>query len=212
MGKAMNIHVIYGLLRGRFRTKRMRKVWDSFALSKDTLVLDVGGSPHNWLLLPEQPRVVLLNIEPVEHSEMLSVVGDARRLPFKDKSFDVVFSNSLIEHLFTFQDQEQFAKECRRVAERYFVQSPNQRFPIEPHLLTPLVHWLPKKARARLIRNFTVWGWLDRPDRHESERFVEEVRMLTPREMRVLFPEAEIWHERFLGLSKSVMAAKTSSG
>jgi Methyltransferase domain len=208
----MNIHSIYGLFRGPFRTKRMGKVWDSFGLSEDTLVLDVGGASHNWLLLPEHPRVVLLNIEPIEGPDMLSVVGDARRLPFKDKSFDVVFSNSLIEHLFTFQGQQQFAEECRRVAERYFVQSPNQRFPVEPHLLTPFIHWLPKKARVRLLRNFTVLGWLDRPDRQQCERFVEEVRMLTTREMRILFPDAEIWRERFLGLTKSVMAAKRSTG
>jgi ubiquinone/menaquinone biosynthesis C-methylase UbiE len=56
------------------------------------------------------------------------VLGDARELPFKDNSFDVVFSNSLIEHLYSFGQQQKFADECRRVAPRYCVQVPNQHF------------------------------------------------------------------------------------
>ena len=137
---------------------------------------------------------------------MLDVIGDACRLPFKDRSCDVIFSNSLIEHLYTIDRQFQFADECRRVGRRYFVQSPNRHFPIEPHLLTPFIHWIPQRFRSRLLRNFTVWGWVARPSPQQCQQFVSEVRMVTGGELRAMFPDARIWRERVVGLTKSVMA------
>jgi hypothetical protein len=65
-------------------------------------------------------------------------------------------------------------------------------------------------ARVRLLRNFTIWGLITRPTREDCQHFVDEVRMLTERDLRRLFPEAEIWHERVLGMSKSLMAVKST--
>jgi hypothetical protein len=151
-----------------------------------------------------------LNILPPRDSGhgMVDVIGDARTLPFKDNSFDVVFSNSLIDHLYTFEGQHSFALECRRVAKRYYIQSPYQGFFIEPHLLTPFIHWLPKKVRVRMHRNFTVHGWVTRPNHQQCKQFANEVRMLTMRDMKMLFPQAEIWRERFFGLTKSLIAVR----
>ena len=75
-------------------------------------------------------------------------------------------------------------------------------------MLTPFIHWLPRKLQARLLRNFTVWGWMTRPDAAECARFLDTTRMLTRAELQTLFPEAEIWTERFLGLAKSFVAVK----
>jgi hypothetical protein len=214
----MNISRLYALLSPQFRLRRMYRFAEEFGIDSGTRILDVGGSHHIWELLPVRPDVVLVNILPpdaedvaeIERSANLHVVvGDACRLPFQDDAFDLVFSNSLIEHLFTFENQRRFADECRRVAPRYYVQVPNQRFLIEPHLLTPFIHWFPKRARTRLLRNFTVWGLLTRPTREACAHFVEEVRLLTARDLGRLFPEAEIWHERVLGLSKSFMAVRS---
>jgi len=187
-------------------------MWQALGLTPESRVLDVGGTDGIWSLLPEQPRVVLLNLgappRQARDERRQYVVGDACRLPFTDNAFNALFSNSLIEHLYTFDRQAMFAGECRRVAGRYFVQCPNQRFTLEPHLLTPFVHWLPQRARLRLLRNFTVWGWLTRPSRAQCQQFIQEVRMLTAGEMRALFPDAVVWKERLLGLAKSLVAVK----
>jgi hypothetical protein len=65
----------------------------------------------------------------------------------------------MIEHLYTSENQAQAAREAMRVGKKLWIQTPNRWFPIEPHFLTPFVHWLPEEARKRLVRNFTVWGW-----------------------------------------------------
>jgi hypothetical protein len=210
--QTMNIHDLYAKLSPRFRAKRMYRFAQEFRIDSQTRILDVGGSHHIWTLLPVTPKVVLLNLS-ADHERgdgFTNVFGDARQLPFKDHAFDLIFSNSLIEHLYTFDQQQQFADECRRVAARYYVQAPNQYFFVEPHLLTPFIHWLPKWARVRLIRNFIIWGLINRPAREDCQQFVDEVRLLTRRDLRRLFPEAEIWCERVLGMSKSLVAVKNT--
>ena len=139
---------------------------------------------------------------------MAWVVADGCFLPFPDKIFDVVYSNSVIEHLGNLENQRRFAAECRRVGVRYYVQTPNKWFPIEPHLLTPFVHWLPPWFQRRLLRNFTIWGLITRPTTQQCETFLQEIRMLDRQELRQLFPDAEIHHERVLGLTKSLIAVK----
>jgi ubiquinone/menaquinone biosynthesis C-methylase UbiE len=141
-------------------------------------------------------------------------VADGRNMPFGDNSFDIVFSNSVIEHLGDKKSQEQFAKEIRRVGKAYWVQTPNKMFLIEPHLITPFVHWflhrLPKKFQKIVLRYFTVWGLLTKPSKEQCENFLNEVRLLSFKEMKELFPDANIICERFFGLKKSLIAVKLS--
>jgi hypothetical protein len=79
---------------------------------------------------------------------------------------------------------------------------------IEPHFLTPFIHFLPVRWRIRLARNFTLWGWLTRPSEEESERFVRSINLLSAKEIAGMFPDAEIRLERVIGLTKSVIAYK----
>ena len=190
----------------------MRQFCQLFELTTESRILDVGGSEFNWGLLRFSPHVVLLNLSvPREReSNFTWVVADGRYLPFKNGAFDVVYSNSVIEHLGNFEDQRLFAKEAMRVGRRYYVQTPNKWFFVEPHLITPFIHWFPRRIQGLLLRNFTVWGWLTRPTREYCESFTNEVRLLNRSELQQLFPDAEIIHERVLGLSKSVIAVKNS--
>lgn len=122
------------------------------------------------------------------------VQGDARLLPFDDDAFDVAYSNSLVEHLDP-ADRPRFAAEVRRVARRYWVQTPNRYFPIEPHVLLPGFQFLPEGARRRLWRLGMPRGPYER------------IELLGAAELAQLFPEALILRERFAGLTKSLIAA-----
>ena len=191
-----------------FRSRRMQRLVCLFGITAQTRVLDVGGEINIWLSLPIRPRITFLNLSAarVGSSEVDYVVGDGRLLPFEDKSFDLVFSNSVIEHLGDFASQQLFAKEAVRVGIRYCVQTPNRWFPIDPHLFTPLIHFLPQSWQRRLVRNFTTWGLVTRPTQEQCDELLQEVRLLGYREFKGLFPNAEIYRERFLGLTKSLVA------
>jgi hypothetical protein len=138
------------------------------------------------------------------------VSGDGCQLPFRDQSFEIVFSNSVIEHVGAPDQQRRFAEEIRRVGKRYWVQTPNRRFPVEQHLLTPFVHWLPRSMQRAWVTKWTVWDWVERPspDRREFyiQHFLGDIRLLSDAELAALFPDAEILRERSFGWTKSLIA------
>jgi hypothetical protein len=201
---------IFRVIGRRFRRRRMRRFCDAFEVDSGSVVLDIGGTPQIWSVSPARPRLVVVNIAPPPDliSGIRYVQADALRLPFRDGAFPIVFSNSVMEHVGDYENQRRFAAEVQRVGQRYFVQTGNQRFPLEIHLMTPIVHWLPKAWQRRLIRNFTVRGWLGRPSAQEVDAFLHEVRLPTEREMRECFPEATIWYERVLHMKKAIIAVK----
>ena len=205
----MKIYSLYRPFLRLFRTRRMSDFWTRFQISPRTRVLDVGGDPFNWSLLPNQPKLVFANVYILKGHTEGWVIADARNLPFSDGSFDVVYSNSVIEHMGGRKNQRLMANESRRVGRHYYVQTPNRYFPVELHLLTPLIHYLPKHMQKRLLRNFTVWGWVTRPTRQQCQEFLEEVNLLDENDLRCLFPEADIWRERLMGVTKSLIAAKS---
>jgi hypothetical protein len=191
----------------------MRRFASAFALTPETQVLDIGGTPDCWDLLAERPRVVLLNT-PRAKEDLAGadswVAGDGRMLPFRDGAFDIVFSNSVIEHVGGAASQERFAREVARVGRAYWVQTPNRWFPVEQHLLTPLIHWLPRAWQRAIVPRFTVWSALVRPapDRRRFylEHYLADVKLLSAGELAALFPGARIVRERFCGVTKSLIA------
>ena len=174
-------------------------------------ILDIGGTENYWKMMDlneDQIFITLLNLSKWEVGlpNMTSVAGDARALQMGDLSFDVVFSNSVIEHVGTFQDQLRMAQEVRRVGKRYFVQTPNKYFPIEPHFHFPFYQFLPISVRVLLLRNFNL-GWISRtPDARKAREMVEEIRLLSRQEFKGLFPDASLFEERAFGMTKSFVA------
>jgi hypothetical protein len=176
-------------------------------------ILDIGGTQQFWNMMlgasSQDLRVTLLNIEHqrVSSPQFISAAGDARSMPqFASGSFDVVFSNSVIEHVGSYDDQRRMADEIRRVGRRLFVQTPNKRFPLEPHFLFPWFQYLPLGARAWLVNKFDV-GWYKRiPDRSAARAEVESIQLLTRRNFGELFPGARIHEEKLAGLTKSFIA------
>ena len=181
-------------------------------LHGDVRVLDVGGSLEFWKMMGYAQRhihVTILN-QAFNASEQAAdnvVVGDARDMrAFRDQEFDVAFSNSVIEHIGVYGDQARMASEIRRVARRYFVQTPNKYFPIEPRFLVPGFQFLPLRVRATLLARRDL-GWYKKAASYaDALQDVTAVRLLTRREMCKLFPEARLYQERFFGLTKSFVA------
>jgi len=201
------------------RLRRQRMAWFVELLNAvpaPVRVLDVGGTVAFWRSTAADwlPRcqVTLVNLRPEDTGDLpgaTAVAGDARHMPrFADRSFDLCFSNSVIEHVGTLYDQRAMAREIRRVAHGYFVQTPYRHFPLEPHFLVPFWQYLPAGVRAALFRRFRL-GWMGRqPDPFLARAEVEQVRLLNRREMRVLFPDATLLAERVGPLVKSLVARK----
>jgi 2-polyprenyl-3-methyl-5-hydroxy-6-metoxy-1,4-benzoquinol methylase len=189
----------------RWRSQRYERFMELCAVRPDEEILDIGAGTGAALeRFNTTNPIVALDLAP-DPSGWLSSPnvtvrqGDATHMPFTDGSFPVAFSNSVIEHVPKAQ-WPAFAREIRRVAWRYYVQTPNRWFPIEPHYQVPFFQFLPKRVRRALNRRFTL-GW--QPKGHW-----EEINLLSARELRRLFPDAEIRRERVFGLTKSLMAVR----
>ncbi|MCT7958178.1 class I SAM-dependent methyltransferase [Laspinema palackyanum] len=209
----VNIHQLYAPFLRHFRRGRLQRFYARFEVEEATRVIDVGGDQFFWELAKEEgfpvPQVTVINL--YENSTTLPeniswVVADGKNIPFEDSAFDIAFSNSVIEHLETWENQVQFASEIQRVAPNFFVQTPSYNFPVEPHFLTPFIHWLPKSIQHKVVRNFTVWGLVTRPTAEYCKNMVSELRLLTQKEMAILFPDSNLEIEQSLGLEKSLLA------
>jgi SAM-dependent methyltransferase len=154
--------------------------------------VDVGCGSVGLRALDSEHEIVGLDARPQPDYPGELVVADARAMPFADGEFDVAYCNSLIEHVDP-EDRALVAVEVRRVARRWFVQTPNRWFPIEPHVLLPGYQFLPEALQRRLAPLGAGGGY-------------ERIRMLDARELQGLFPNASILRERVGPLTKSLMA------
>lgn len=174
-------------------------------------ILDIGGTQSYWEQMgfpsTDEVCITVLNITKPTGSipGFTNTVGDARDIQFDNMGFDVVFSNSVLEHVGDYEDQRRMAEEVKRVGKRYFIQTPNKYFPIEPHFLFPFFQFLPLSVRVWMVRQFNM-GWYRRiSDYKEARELVESVRLLKKGELIALFPDATIIPEKFMGMTKSYM-------
>jgi hypothetical protein len=198
----------------KFREKRFKffkTLLASFGTEKKIHILDVGGTEAYWenmdFTSAGNIHITLLNLEavPVKNNNFSSVKGDATDLSvYPDKHFDIVFSNSVIEHLFNKEAQKKMAKEIRRVGKCYYVQTPNYWFPMEPHWMFPFFQFLPFGVRVFLTKNFNLGYYKKSVTTEAARERVEEVKLLTERELKELFPDGKVYREIFMGLKKSI--------
>lgn len=214
----MDIHRIYEIISPKFRKKRYSKFLSYISPTHNDRILDIGGLPETWTThQPLAKEVNLINIyqiefEPKDYTKhnIKILIGNGCDLEMPDQSYDIVYSNSVIEHVGTWSNQVKLASEARRIGKKLWIQTPAIEFFIEPHYIAPFIHWLPKSLRKRLIRFFTIWGFLNKPSKREIEQSVNEIRLLSYSEMQKLFPDCEILKERFLGfIVKSYIAIRS---
>lgn len=181
-------------------------------INKRISILDVGGTVEFWentdLINNNNVHITLLNLQlfKSEYSNIESVVGDARNLQmYRDNEFDIVFSNSVIEHVGDFDDQRKMANEIKRVGKAYFLQTPNYYFPIEPHYRTIGFQFLPYRIKVFVLNSFGVGRVKRCTDKNTAINESKRIRLLTLRELKHLFPHSNIFKERFLGFTKSLI-------
>jgi|SRR6266404_5864543 len=210
-----SIHDIYNQIFKIWRRKRFTLFIRLLSPKPDQRLIDIGGVPDFWTRRPSiLGSIDTLNVYELAWDEtafpqynIRTLVGDGCALQFADKSYDIAFSNSVIEHVGSWERQQAFAREIRRVGKSIWVQTPAFECPIEPHYLAPFVHWLSKNTRRKIVRWVTPWGLIQKPSEAAVEAMVDTTRLLTKREMRLLFPDCEIRTEHVLGfIPKSYIA------
>lgn len=211
------ISTIYQQIFKLWRVKRFSIFCKRLSPNREESLLDVGGFPGNWTTCPVIVRSIdTLNLDKVDCDETLHpeynlrcLSGDGCALPFPDKVYGISFSNSVIEHVGTWEKQKMFASELRRVGSKLWCQTPARACPIEPHYLAPFIHWLPRSFQRKVIRYFTLRGLLDRLTKDQIDVMVETTRLLTYREMQTLFPDCQIYTEYLLPfIPKSYVAIR----
>lgn len=176
-------------------------------------ILDVGGTELFWerrnSLEGGDFRITTVNLEatPSRSPYLTSIEGDATNLAKFDASeFDLVFSNSVIEHLFNEESQMAMGHEITRFGLPYWVQTPNYWFPVEPHFHLLGWQWYPRSVRIGLLRRIRCGMRGPVKDRGEAAALVDEVRLMSERDLRAAMPGARIYREKFGPLTKSLVA------
>ena len=190
----------------------MRELSSKIGLTDGMRVLDLGGQPHIWDFVDKRLHITILNLPGVAEAgassrhELRFVEGDATHVEGLDgERFDLVFSNSVIEHVGDGAKQRAFASEVRRLGRAYWVQTPADVWPIEPHCGMPLWWHYPDRLREYFIDEWRkkLPDWTD---------MVAGTTVLSRDEMIRLFPDGEIHTETMLGIPKSYVAYRTPSG
>lgn len=174
-------------LSSRFRRKRF-KIFQTY-LSKVALtspkILDVGGTEDYWnqinliFGINFQPIINNISKDELNKGNFSGIVDDGKCLSsVKDNTFDIAYSNSVIEHLSTFEEQQEMVDNLQRVAQYYFVQTPAFIFPFEPHFLFPFFHWLPRQIRIMLTLHLNL-GWFKKcNNKMDAELLVNSIRII----------------------------------
>ncbi len=175
-------------------------------------VLDVGGTEQYWVRMgvtdASEFQVTLLNLEssPTSITGFKAIAGDACKLESHDSAdYDLIYSNSVIEHVFTLERQRAMAAGIRRLGLPYWLQTPNYWFPIEPHFHWLGWQWYPRWIRLAMIQRVRcgMRGPVGSPE--EAAALVDEVRLMTASELKSCFPEATLYRERVGLVTKSLV-------
>jgi hypothetical protein len=205
-------------LRYRLRTRRlqalMRMIESVHQQQGSVSIIDIGGTRRYWNLLPDDfldrnnVRITIVNLPgsdlPDAEGRFSYVEGDGCDLRgIGNASFDIAHSNSVVEHVGDWGRMRRFAGEVKRVARRHYVQTPSFWFPVEPHCMTPVFHWLPKPWRVALVMRFALGHWARAANVDEAVEIVESARLLDRKMFGALFPDESIQTERMLLWPKS---------
>jgi SAM-dependent methyltransferase len=195
------------------RKKIFRKFLDEFEPAEAMYVLDVGvtsdsmQAESNYFekMYPYPNRITCVGTEDGSHLTRqypglrYEQVVAGQPLPFEDHAFDIVFSNAVLEHVGSRNEQAAFLREIMRVGKAFFVTTPNRWFPVEHHTGLPLLHFLPASLFRATIRHTRYKYWAA-----ESN-----LNILTAGGLKRLFPShvaVAVETVRFCGFGSNLIA------
>lgn len=136
----------------------------------DDKILDVGFTENNYSEeanylekhYPHQKNITALGIEDAGEKGDFSTLYplttvvryDGNLFPFENDSFDICWSNAVIEHVGKREKQVLFVKEMLRTCKVVYFTTPNKLFPFDLHTKLPFFHWLPKKQFDKVLHLF----------------------------------------------------------
>jgi Methyltransferase domain len=187
-----------------WRNQRVTQFIRSVKPPPQAKILDLGGLPSMWGDVASQFEITIVNLpnelskEQDKPGPCRMVEGDATNLRsiFADQSFDIVFSNSVIEHVGDEHKQQAFASEVMRLGKSYWIQTPSNHFPIEPHSGV-FLYWQMSEAKRQKLqekwaKTMPIWA-----------EMVRGTIVLTRSQMSSLFPDSKVFVERKFGFEKS---------
>jgi len=191
------------------RQKRFDLFMNVIRPKADDKVLDVGAGEgkgravnffEDWY--PYQKQLTVLSVEAMpefkkRYPKIKLVVGDGRALPFADNSFDIYFSNAVLEHVGSFENQKRFVHEACRVAKKVFIATPYRWFPVDFHTVIPFAHYFPMPMRNIIYKIFGRKFYAS----EESLRLtdIHEIKRMLPSGVKM-----KIYKQRLLGLVSNI--------
>jgi hypothetical protein len=196
----------------RARRRRWDELMGNFPDLAEMSVLDLGGTAAYWNSAPQRPgSLTLLNLfeQAPPWDGVRVLVGDACKTPpqLKEEKFDLVLSNSVIGSVGGHEMRRQFAEVVYGLGDHYWIQTPNRYFPLDPYFLFPFFPMLPVRARVAVSRHWPL-GHRQAESPSAAVDHVLTVEYLTGLELHSYFPDGQIWRERFLGMTKSLVAVR----
>lgn len=197
---------------GKLREKRLKFFYDFCSnLGKPVKILDLGGSDYHWknseFINNKDFHITVVNIENQNTNELRNfsfIKRDVSDLSFfEDKEYDVVYSNSLIEHIENFSKQKKLAEEIVRIGKHFFVQTPNYYFPVEPHFLFPFFQFFPDRMKIMFIMRYDLGWYKKEKDKVKAAGLAASIHLLKEQELKEIFPEGKIYYEKYLSFKKS---------
>jgi hypothetical protein len=195
------------------RKRRMELFFQHMQPRRRMAILDVGGLPALngvpgfWRDHSGEFDITLLNLpgsyarySKGELAPYRLIEADACTYQGLTQRYDILFSNSVVEHVGSSRRQEQFAKFVLAAADNFWIQTPSPLFPIEAHCDTPFWWNLPLEIRKRRIQRWRRSG------REFLARQMASTRPIHAKRLRQLFPGCELLTEHLLFFPKSQIA------
>jgi hypothetical protein len=198
----------------RYRRKRWNAMYAQFPDLERMSVIDLGGRISTWVGARTRPaHVHIVNLEPPDADvpEWTEVDhADACELPkqIASRQYDLVFSNSVLEHLGGHARRLAFADATHSLSDRHWIQTPYRYFPIEPHWLFPWFQHFPVATRTAIARRWPLVHSRTTETTGSAVDAVMSVELLSRTEMQRYFPDSRIVAERIGPMVKSIIAVR----